>query len=344
MAGEERVRVEGLFDGESWNSTGDSRLLGVNEDHPAGLGRLRLWVAGEFHDGFQGFVSALAEGGAAVGDGRSESEIEQAFLRYTFGDRRLMIEAGRILTPVGNFPRRYLSSRNPLIGVPGGYSVSYPYGVRVTGAAGMFDYSVAVIDHPIVNEDWVPPADPAPRPAVAFGVTPTVGTRIGAFATAGPYLGRDAEEYLSNGDRWRDYDQVVYGLDLQFSRGYFELNGQFDRSLYEVPAVGNVRGRAWFVEPKYTFTPRLFGALRYERNEYGFVLPLYQGAWIGTTATFASLEAGVGYRVLPELIVKASWRRDHWYEDDRAFFPDGSAFAIQVSYGFDVNSWFRRPL
>jgi len=343
-ADEERIHVEGLFDAENWNSNGASRLLSVNGDHDAGLGRVRLFVVGEFRDGFQGFLSGRAEGGAATGDDESESEIEQALLRYTWPGRRLAIEGGKLLTPVGDFPRRYLSSRNPLIGAPGGYGVDYPYGVRLSGGVGMFDYTAAVIDKPIVNESWVPPADSSPRPAVALGITPTVGLRVGAFATEGPYLGRDTEPFLSAGEHWRDYRQVLYGLDLQFSRGYFELNGQLDRSLYEVPGLPDTRGLAWYLEPKYTFTPRLFAALRYERNEYAFVRPLSPGSWIGRPATYAALEAGVGYRFLPRLIVKASWRRDHWYEQDSAFFPDGSVLAVQVSYGFDVSSWFREPL
>lgn len=341
---EERLRVEGLLDAEYWNTQGDSRLLQRNEDDPAGVGRLRLWAIGEFMPRFQGFVMGDIEGGDATLEGETEVDLEQAFLRYTFATRHLVLDAGKIVTPIGNFPRRYLSSTNPLIGVPAGYSVNYPVGVQISGAAGTFDYRVAVMDRPVVNEAWVPEGDSAIRPAVAAGWTPVVGTRIGAFATRGTYLGEGIDPFLVPGDRWQDFDQTLYGLDAQFSRGYFEFNGEWTRSGYEVPGVGTVRGIAYFVEPKYTFTPRLFAALRYERNDYAFVLPLYPGGWLGTTAKFASCEVGVGYRILPDLIVKAAYRQDHWYEQDHAFFPDGRSVAVQISYAFDVNSWVRRPL
>ncbi len=280
-------------------------------------------------------------------DHGTDAEIEQAFLRYSPRRAPLILEAGKIASPIGNFSRRYFSNVNPLIGSPSGYSVGYPIGVQLSGLAGRFDYKVAVLDKPVVNEDWVPEADSAPRPALAAGMTPIVGTRIGVFATRGPYLGEEVEPDIPDGAGWRDFDQTIYGLDLRLSRGYFELNAEWTRSIYEVPGMTQeARGVSYYVEPKFTFTPRFFAAIRLERNDYSFVRPLGPGYWMASNADFTDVEIGAGYRFTRGLLLKAGFRSDLWNvgEERKPRFPDGHSVALQLSYAFDVNSWVREPL
>ncbi len=346
---EEKVRVEGIFDTEVWKTDDGSRLLSRNEGDTTAGARLRLWATAEFRPGLQGFALAEVEGGRAYGEGDTEIELEQAFVRYTFSaPRSLVIDAGRIVTPLGNFSRRYLSSINPLIGTPDSYSLLYPLALQVSGRLARFDYRAGLIDGPLVREGYVP-EDPGRsfRPALAAGVTPIVGFRLGGYATRGPYLGPGIEALLPVGDGWKQFRQSVYGLDAQFSRGYFELNGDFARASYEAPGAARpTRGSVWFIEPKYTFTPRFFIALRYERNDYPFIAPLAPGVWLATTAEFSDLEVGAGYRFGPGTLLKISYRRDRWNVPDALapMFPDGYALAAQLSYRFDVRSWVDRPL
>jgi hypothetical protein len=344
---DERVLVGGLFDVEIWKTDDGSLLLSRNGGDAAPGGTLRLWAATEFRPRLQGFVMEEAVGGKANVESGTETELEQAFVRYTFHPPvHLAIEAGQLVSPIGNFSRRYLSSVNPLIGSPDSYSVSYPLGLQVGGQAARFDYRVALVDRPFVNENYVPETGRALRPALAAGFIPFVGTRLGAYATRGPYLGPRVASSLSPGEAWRDFDQAVYGLDAQFSRGYFELNGDFARSSYEVPGGGrSVRGRAYFIEPKYTWSPRFFTALRLERNDYAYVAPLGPGVWLATAVDFYDVEAGAGYRFGPGTILKVAYRRDRWRVDDalKSFFPDGYSLSAQLSYSFNLNSWLERP-
>ena len=345
--GEEHVLVGGLFDAEYWQTDDGSRLLSRNYGDAAPGGRLRLWAATEFRPRLQGFALGQAlDGRANVEDG-AETSLEQAFVRYTLKEpRHLVIEAGQLVSPIGNFSRRYLSSVNPLVGSPDGYSLDDPLGAQITGRAGRFDYRVAMVDRPFVNDKYVPPTGRALRPALAAGFTPTTGTRIGVYATAGPYLGPRIQAMLAPGERWREYDQTIYGLDVQFSHGYFELNGDYARSTYEVPAgASEVGGFTWFIEPKYTWTPRFFTALRLERNDYPFISPLAPAVWLATTADFYDAEAAAGWRIAAGAVVKVSYRRDRWMVDGalRSFFPDGYALSAQLSYSFNVNSWLERP-
>jgi hypothetical protein len=346
-AAEERVLAGGLVDAEYWQTDDDSLLLSRNGGDGAPAGRLRLWAALDLGGGLQGFALGEVEGGRGSDEGETEAEIEQALVRYTFrAPVRLRLEAGILPVPIGDFARRYMSNLNPLIGSPDGYSVSYPAGVQATGMAGPFDYRVAVVDLPFVNENYVPEPGSALRPALAFGVTPVTGARFGAYATRGPYLGPAVESSLPAGSAWRDFGQSVTGLDLQFSRGHFEMHADWARSRYEVPGLArDARGNAWYVEPRYTFTPRLFAALRFERNDYPYVAPVAPGVWIGSTVEFTDVEAGIGWRLGPETVLKLSARRDDWNVSGALadMFPDGYAVAAQVSHAFTINSWFDRP-
>jgi len=348
---EDRFIVQGLFDAELWKTDSGSRLLSRNEGDSATAGLLRLWTAGDFAPGLQGYALGYAYSGTAweeeVGEeGGIDAEIEQAFLRYTIqGPARLQIEGGKIATPAGDFYTRYFSSKNPLIGTPDNYSVTYPHGLKVSGWAGRFDYRAAAIDLPMSNVNYVPEAGEAWRPLAGAGFTPLQGLRFGAYYTRGPYLGPEVQAGVPTGSDWSDFDQAVAGFEFQFSRGYFELRGDFTLSSYEVPTMArSARGRAWYVEPKYTFSPRLFAALRLEQNEYPFIR-LFPFGWIAPEATLVDVEAGVGWHLASGAILKVSYRRDQWIVDEtrKDMFPEGYALAAQLSYTFDVVSWFERP-
>ena len=348
---EDRFIVQGLFDAEIWKTDSGSRLLSRNEGDAATAGQLRLWSAADLAPGLQGYVLGKAYSGTAWEEeandpGGIDTAIEQAFLRYTFqGRARLQIEAGKFAAPAGDFYARYFSSQNPLVGSPDSYNVNYPKGLKVSGWAGAFDYRVAAIDLPLSNENYVPEAGEAWRPLVGAGVTPIQGLRFGAYYTRGPYLGPDVEPGVPAGSDWRDFDEAVAGFDFQFSRGHFELHGDFTLSRYEVPTIAaSARGRAWYLEPRYTFSPRFFGALRLEENEYPFIR-LFPFGWIAPEATLVDAEAGLGWHLAPGAILKVSYRRDQWIVDEarKDMFPEGYALAAQLSYTFDVVSWFERP-
>ena len=329
---EGRLFVHGLQDVELFETDDDSRLLSRNEGDAAGGARLRLWVAAEVGPGFQAVAEGLFEHANTEGEAETEADLSQAFLRYTRSGRApLRFEAGKLALPFGDFSRRYLSSVNPLIGAPDSYDVAYPTVAGVSGRAGWLDYRALAFDQPLANENYVPPADRAWRPGVGLGVTPRIGLRFGGYWTRGPYLD----------DRFESYDQEVAGVELEWSRSHFEVHADVAFSSYEVPTIAQPsRGVAWYVEPKYTFTPRFYAALRLERNDYPFIRENEDASWLAVNAAFYDVELGAGWRVTPGLQIKASYRFDRWQVDpSRAdFFPDGYAVAAQLSYTFDLAS------
>ncbi len=344
---EKRWIVHGLQDLVLLDTDDASRVLSRNEGEPGGVGQLRLWVAGELMPGLTAQVVGRIEGGSGTATGETESEVDQALLRWAPSPGlRLLVDVGKVGSPFGNFRDRSFSDVNPLIGAPDSYDVSYPLGIVVTGQVSRLDYRVAWIDGPMANENYVPEAGAAWRPGVALGVTPFIGFRIGGYATAGPYLGPSVEFALPAGAAWRDFDQEIYGFELKFSRGHFELNGDVAFSRYEVPTTtSDPRGQAWYLEPQYAWTPRLFTAARIERNDYPYIMPIDSTFWIASNATFYGIEAGVGWRFTPDLLVKGSYRTDHWHVDRslEEILPEGRAVAVALSYRFDVLSWIDRP-
>jgi len=340
---QERWLLQGLFNTELWETDDDSRLLSANEGSQASEGQLTLWLAAELHPSVQLVVIGDVAGGNTEGESEVVTDLEQALVRYTFGpDRRLMLEAGRLPQSLGNFAARYRADVNPLIGGPSGYTESHPQGIQLAGSVKRLDFTAGYVDRPLVNEGWVPEYDSAFRPTLDLGVTPMVGLRLAAYATQGPYLNEDLPAALLAGSEWDEFDQRVVGFDLHFSRGYLELNGDYNVSSYEVPTYDRLfRGEAYYIEPKYTFTPRWFAALRLEANKYPFIRPEDTG-WLARETKFYDFEIGVGYRFGVNSLVKASYRQDFWQVDpsQRSFFPDGYAVAVQFSQTFDVLSWF----
>jgi hypothetical protein len=226
-----------------------------------------------------------------------------------------------------------------LIGNPDLYPVDYPWGFKVSGVAGLVDYRLAAVDRPVSNRKYLPRGGTRARLVSGAGVTPTAGLRLGASYTAGSYLSGDVTASLPSGSTWNQFGQSVLSFDAAFSRGYLELRAEAALSSYEVPGHENaVDGAAFYLEGKYTWTPRFFTAVRLERNKYAFIRPLSGTAWMGVATTFSDGELGVGYRLGPRTLAKASLRLDSWDVPParRSVLPNGHAVALQISHGFDL--------
>lgn len=337
--------VEGIFDAELYGTDTDSPLLTRNDGDLAVLGRVQLWTAFQLSPTLQFYARGEIEADNFGGSGQADADLAQVALRYTRQSAPwLMIEAGKILSPLAAYSDRRLSTQNPLIGEPYLYATGYPWGAKLVGSAGRFDYQAAWIDPSGTDPDYqaIEP-DRAFRPALGVGVTPFTGLRFGLAWTQGPYLSRETNDNLPVGRRWRDYDQRALGIDVQFSRGYLEFNGQLLRTHYEVPYHDSIPDDStYWLELKYTWTPRLYGAVRYQGVEVTYVgYPDYH-AWYTETFEFRALEVGLGYRLDADLLLKLVYQADHWDEPDYGYAPHatGHALGLQLSWSFDLVTLF----
>jgi hypothetical protein len=339
--GDEHVLVQGLTDAEFWNTSAQSAYLSRNAGDPAAAGRLRLWAVGDFAKGLQGFVLGRIEAAKISTEEQTDSAVDQAYLRYSFSaPQPLVLQAGKLSLPYGNFSRRYFSSQNPLIGSPKNYEISYPLGIQISGALKRFDFMAAALDGPLTHQEYDSPTESVIRPALAAGVTPLTGFRIGAYFTRGPYLSRISEAWILPDKSLSDFNEQVAGLDLQYSLAHFEFNGEMTQARLQVPAAGDARGRIWYVEPKYTFSPRWYAAMRYERGDLPSPVWIFNTTWSAQQERIHDLETAIGFRILPGLLAKASYRTE-FGSSDPAALDQGRVVAVQLSYSFDVKSWFQ---
>lgn len=346
-AAQERFLIEGIFDAELHDTDSSSHLLSRNDGDLSYVGRVQLWSAYQLSPAFQ--VYALVEGEIedASGETESEGEFEQYAIRYTHQSLpSFFIEAGRILGPLTVYSDRHLSSKNPLIGQPYTFLTTYPIGAQIGGSFGKFDYRAAMVDEPDIKPDFlsVEPGT-AYRPVLGFGYSPVQQLRFGMSYTNGPYLGDEADEGLPGGSTWKDYDQDVLGFDFQYSAGYLELNGQYVRAEYEIPfSVEDSDTQSYYVELKYTFTPRWYGAVRYGRNQETAIE--YSGGldWAHQEVDFGDLEVGAGYRLSPATQLKVAYRNIQMDEDVALLggTKNGHALSLQFSHQFDMRSWWDR--
>ncbi len=336
------VLLQGILDGEAWSTNTSSNLLTRNVGRPAGLGRLQVWGA---YEPVRHWV-LYAQGEAEAGNARNSTET-QDFYSDQFGiqyspTQLFVVDAGKLTPLIGTFSTRRFSTRNPLIGIPDGYSLQYPLGVKVSGETSHFDYRAAMVSLPADHLGYVPRATARLRPAIGAGFTPIVGARIGASFTVGPYLNHSIGATQLAGKRWSAYDQRVLALDAAFSRGYLETHAEFARGSYDVPGRANaVSGLTYYAEAKYTLSPRFFLAARAERNKYPFIRPTSSATWVANLTDFVDGEVGGGYRFAASTLFKLSVRGDRWWVRSGAGFrgQGGHAIAVQLSQAFDVMNW-----
>jgi hypothetical protein len=331
--------LQGIADGEAWGTSGTSNLLTRNAGRPAGLGRLELWGAYEPFTGLVFYAEGNAEGGPARVERGTSIYANQLGVRYATTPA-FVVDIGKMTPVIGTFAPRHFSTRNPLIGMPDGYTLQYPVGAKVSGHAGMFDYRVAMVSLPTTHVGYEPEPTPRLRPAIGGGITPIIGLRLGGSFTVGPYLNKDDAPSVPAGTTWSDYHQRVAAFDASYSRGYLETHIEAARGTYDVPLRGSITGLTYYGELKYTFTPRFFLAARAERNDYPFIraATVLGASYAARLTDFVDGEFGGGYRVSTTTLVKASVRGDRWWVKPGGGFrgQGGYAFALQISQAFDV--------
>jgi hypothetical protein len=334
------VLLQGVLDVEGWKTDTLSNVLRRNGGDPGALFRLRLWGAVEPTRGVFVFANVAAEGGNARrfdGPGTTVT-LEQGGIRYAYHPTTV-IDAGRMIHPVGAFGSRVISTRNPLIGIPDGYVPVYPIGVMLGGERGKVDYRLAVVSLPPTHREYVPDPDAAVRPVVAIGVTPIIGLRIAASATDGSYLNDELTANQLDGRDWASYAQRVLATEIQYGFGHFDFRSEFVVANFEVPRQGWIDGQAGYAGVRMTLTPRVFVAARGEFNRYPFIRPLTDSTWLARRTELRGFEGGVGFRFGANTLLKATFSADDWVvtpQNSSFVRPGGKAVAVQFSREFDL--------
>lgn len=336
-AGAQRVALETLTDIELWETDDSSRLLARNAGRPVLVGRTHVWLSARLAESLELRTLGVAE----AGTGSEDADASLQMLTVWYGhSRALVVEAGKVLHPVGAFAARRFSNTNPLVGGPDLYAPQYPEGIIGSGAIGPFDYRGGVVSLPLVNPKYTPRPGRRARPVVGAGFSAGPGFRLGMSTTRGPYLSERLSAQIAPGAEWHDFGQRVVATDARYSAGYIVARAEAAWSSYDVPTVADpVKGFGWYGEIRGTVAPRFFLAARYEDSKYAFIRPLSATAWVGSATRHMNGEIGAGYRVSADALLKASFRKDRWPVQTSPTgmrFPNGYAVAVQYSRRLDV--------
>jgi hypothetical protein len=282
--------------------------------------------------GFEGIVRPIVQRSAS---GDWEGHLWVATLRYQRpGPVGLRIDGGMISSPIGLANLTLRPHLNPNISQPaslftelplldlGGpgtilLGAIYPLGAQVTVSALHWDARAAIIDQsPIRTEEPVHP----PRfsnVVIGGGVTPLVGLRVGTSVTRGGWQ-RAGESPFITADR----DATIVTVESEFSFRHTKLSGEWVRNAGETSA-GNRAASGWFVQGQQTLAPRWYVAGRVERMSSPAALVT------GTVPlTFAGVEETLGFRLTPDITVRAGHRARRPFAVERPGYTHQAAVSI----------------
>lgn len=253
---------------------------------------------------------------------------------------------GRNVTPFGTFPVRNLPELNPVYGYPVGYSyrsslttAQAPAGTagilaaRGTGGGGAgmalagpaWYGTYALYNTPLGSSgkgklslglsNGAQSSSENITANDAFGfighvsATPHPSWNLGASVSVAPYLARGATG-LAAGETAEDFDQELYGIDIEYSRDRWRLMGEVLFNSWEVSRNAGVAGNeldatSWYLEARYAASPKFFLASRYSAIDFD---EIDDGTGRATSWDFDvdRLEIGVGYRPTVNILAKLS--------------------------------------
>jgi hypothetical protein len=249
-----------------------------------------------------------------------DKEIYQAAVQYErTGAIASRIDAGYIVSPIGLGMMDTRPGVNPTIaphlsylqsmpvfdpGSPrvGAIAASYPLGAQLTLSTARWDARIALVNSAptrayVINADTNPRSTPVVM--TGAGVIPVAGLRFGASIATGDYVAFD--EMTIRQDDGRHFRMIV--VEGEYAINYTKISGEFTHDRLDTRGSPQ-RATAWFVQGVHTVSPRIFVAARQEGVS---APPLISGIVVGTRSTFHTAEATVGYRVTPDVTLRASF-------------------------------------
>jgi hypothetical protein len=230
------------------------------------------------------------------------------------------IDAGYILSPIGLgvydvrpginptiFPHLSYLQPMPTFDPTGprvsAISAGYSLGAQATVSTANWDARVAVIGAAPTRNYVVgnPATNPRQTPVwvAGAGITPTIGLRLGASVAHGVYATSD--EITRPGSQSRS--MTMAGAEGEGSFGGTKLSAEILRTAFDATGATSV-AYEWFVQGQQTLAPRWFVAARHEGTS---APPLISGIAVGTRTNLKIVEATVGYRLSPDVTLRASY-------------------------------------
>jgi hypothetical protein len=143
-----------------------------------------------------------------------------------------------------------------------------------------------------------------------IGWRPNVMWTLGVSASEGAYLRERAASTLPADTVLADYRQRMIGQDVGFAWHRWQVWGEWFAARFEIPRAGDVETFAWYVETRYKFTPRFFGALRWNQQTFSTVRTA-DGGESRWGRNLLRLDLAPSFRVTPHIQMKLQWSLQH---------------------------------
>jgi hypothetical protein len=154
--------------------------------------------------------------------------------------------------------------------VPIVWGPAYASGVAVSGDVGRLRYAAEAKLGSLSSrpEAWRHGREQRHHPTFSarLGYHPNQMWTFGVSASRGSYLREFAGRTLTAGHSRGDYRQMVLAHDVAFAWHHLQVWGEIYAARFEIPKVADADTLAYYLEAKYKFTPRFFGALRWNQQ------------------------------------------------------------------------------
>jgi hypothetical protein len=190
----------------------------------------------------------------------------------------LVVRAGQLTSAFGSFLLHYDDADNALTDAPMEYGY-YGTGVTTFGLAGAeADLTVGKWDARAQFTNSSPASvrsifdnDQYGDWTGGGGYTIRQGLRVGISAYRGPYL-YAGQQFYRPGLPYRDLPASAWGADVEWARGHWNVQGEWQRFDLAYNQMPTLREEAGYVEARRVLSPRWYVAGRagYLHTDYGF--------------------------------------------------------------------------
>jgi hypothetical protein len=215
--------------------------------------------------------------------------------------------------PAGFLGRRAIPDNKPAW-LPMIWGPAYTSGASVFGAVEKFDYAfefknASISSRPaawdVTRIDW-----DAPTWSGRVGWRPNASWKVGSSFSHGAYLLPPAVATLPAGTGLNDFKQTTVGTDVTWAWRHWQVWAEAIATRFAVPNVGDAESIAYFIEAKYKFTPKLFGAARWNQQFFNEV-PDGTGGTQAWDRDAWRAELGAGYRFTRHVQAKIHYGYNH---------------------------------
>lgn len=140
------------------------------------------------------------------------------------------------------------------------------------------------------------------------GYTFKNGLHLGVSGFRGPYLDQTVEATLPPGGNIRELNATGIGADLQWSRGAWSTEGEWQRFRFEIPGFTvSPSVDAGYGQVKRILSPRAYVAARISFERFGRVVDSARVAAEHFQPPLDTYEIGAGYRLNRRQLIKAGF-------------------------------------